>query len=91
MNITNLNQIKRNPELRIRKVQEQYYIFDRHKCYAVNTTGAIVVHALEKDYPMQEFLDRLSKKFNMCDINQLQNDVLEFLDFLEREELVSIK
>lgn len=91
MNITNLNQIERNPELRIRKVQEQYYIFDRNKCYAVNTTGAVVVHALEKDYPMQEFLVRLSEKFNMCDINQLKSDVLEFLDFLEREELISLK
>lgn len=90
MNVTNLNQIKRNPELRIRRVQDQYYIFDRHKCYAVNTTGATVVHALGKDYPIHEFLDRLSKKFNMCDLKQLQSDVFDFLDFLEQEGLVSI-
>lgn len=91
MNITNLNQIERTPELRIRKVQEQYYIFDRHGCYAVNMTGAMIVHALGKDMPMQAFLEKLANKFNVSNCSELKKDVSGFIAFLEKEGLVSIK
>lgn len=91
MNISNFIQIKRNPDLRIRKVQEQYYIFDRHKCYAVNFTGAIVVHTLEKNYPMKDFLDKLSEKFDVNDFDTLQKDVITFIEFLAQVGLVTIE
>lgn len=89
--ISNLNQISRAAALRLRKIQDQFYLFDAQRCYAINITGAIIFNAVGNDMPVDELCKKLSEKFTNIDTINLSQDVENFIDFLLTEGLVELK
>ena len=86
--IDNLNDIKRKEELQIRKIADQYFLICGRNCYEINITGAIFVNMIGNTISLSELSRRIGSKFNCYDVEQIESDVNDFIQFLISEALV---
>jgi hypothetical protein len=86
--INNLNELKRNEKLAIRKVGDQFYLVCGRDCYEVNDIGAVIVNAIGKDMPISVLCEKLSIKYDFSDLEKIRQDVYSFIDFLVSEDLL---
>lgn len=87
--ITNMNEIKKNEDLNIRKIGEQYYLIFKHDCYEVNIVGAIIVKNLGENINIDDFCNKISLKFDFKNFKQIKSDFFEFLFFLKENGLIN--
>jgi len=88
MKITNMNELIRNENLTIRKLEETYYFIIGGEAYEANELGATIVNASGRDLPIVELCNRVSDKYNFDDIDQIKADVEDYVDFLLSEGIL---
>jgi len=86
--IINLNQVKKNDNLVIRKLNDNYFFTIGGDAYEANEIGAIIVNAIGKDLSIDNLCERLSKKYSFDDCEKIKADVYEYLRFLYTERLL---
>lgn len=87
--INNLNELKRNEKLTLRKVGDQFYMLCGTDCYEVNNIGASIVNAIGKDITISVLCEKLSGKYDFPDVEQIRRDVYSFIDFLISEGMLT--
>lgn len=88
--ISNLNQITRESSLRLRRIQNQFYLFDSKQCFEINLTGAMIVNAIGEDLSINDLCEKLAQKFEDVNIETIKKDVNIFLGFLIDEGLAAL-
>ena len=87
--LKNLNEIKKCENVTVRKVEEKYYLLRSGKCFRVNETGILIVKYIGKDMLLDEFCDKLVKKYgNEQMLDQVKQDVVRFIQFLSDNEMI---
>ena len=89
--IDNFNMLSRKSDLNIRKINEQFYLTTFNSCYEVNLVGAAIVNAIGQDLTLGEICEKLAKKYENDDIIQIERDVVNFLEFLQEEGLITFE
>lgn len=85
----NLNQYNRQNSLRIRKFGNEYFLLSYGKCYKVNEIGAIIVKYIGKDMTIENLSNSIANLYEECNIDQIAEDIKNFINFLLNEELVN--
>ncbi|MBD8917666.1 MAG: PqqD family protein [Lachnospiraceae bacterium] len=80
--ITNLNQLTRKENVRLRRVENTFYIVCGKDCYETNETGALIVNAIGKDLSIDSVCEKLSDMYSYNDMEAIKTDVNEFVDFI---------
>lgn len=86
--IQNMNEVARRESVRLRKIDNSYYIADTVKCYEANNLGAIVFKYIGQDIKIDELCNKVADKFNFHDLKVIKSDVLNYIEFLVKEGLV---
>ena len=87
--MNNLNEINKNENAIIRKLEDNYYIFIDGKCYKVNETGALVYKYIGSDMPISLFCQKMAKKYDSESSEMIMKDVMAFIEFLENINVLS--
>ena len=87
--IDNLNELNRNEKLRIRKIDEKYYLLCGTNCFEVNDIGATIVNVIGKDMDIEVFCEKISHKYEFDNLEIIRKDAISFIEFLIQEGLVS--
>jgi len=88
MNVVNLNELDRNEDLNIRKLEDIYYFVIRGNAYEANEIGATIVNAVGRDMTIDELCSRIAKKYDNKDINQIKEDVNDYINYLLSEKII---
>lgn len=88
MRIKNMNQLKRNENSRIRKIDNNYYILSGRDCYQINEIGALIINAVGKDLTINMACEKLSVMYNNPDVESIVNDVHKFINFIIENKIV---
>lgn len=80
--IKNLNQLTRNENVRLRRVENTFYIVCGKECFETNETGALIVNALGKDLSIDSVCEKLSDMYSYNDMEAIKTDVNDFVDFI---------
>ena len=80
--ITNLNQLTREENVRLRRVENTFYIVCGKDCFETNETGALIVNALGKDLSIEAVCEKLSDIYSYDDVDAIKTDVIEFVNFI---------
>lgn len=90
-NMKNFMELHRNTDVRLRKIDNIYYILSKNANYEVNETGAIILNHIGKDMTIDEFCTRLAKKCNFNDLDVIKKDVNSYIDFMLNEKIIEEK
>lgn len=85
-----MNNFKRNENVRVRKFQNEFYLLGNGNSYSLNYLGAVVIKYLGKNITLAKLVVKISKHFPEVAQKKIKQDVIDFIDFLLSEELVSI-
>jgi len=88
MNIGNLNELKRDDKLIIRKLGDSYYLIIGESAYEANEIGATIVNATGKDLSVDDLVVKISEKYSFGDMNQIREDVVKYIEFLVSEGIL---
>ncbi len=86
----NFEQIVRKEGLRVRGIESEYYIIGNGKCYKLNELGALVIKYTGQKMELKDFCAKVSQKYHEEDLDKIEKDVLNYIDFLKEEGLIYI-
>lgn len=89
--ISNLNQLYRQDNVRIRKIENVFYLVCGRACYEINETGALIVNAIGKDLSIDKVCEKLSQIYKYTEIEQIRDDVEKFIEFIVDNGIVNTK
>lgn len=89
--MTNLSEIQKKEGVIIRRLENDYYIFNEGKCYKVNETGALVYKYIGKDMQLSEFCKKMAIKYNSDCCDDIMKDVITFIEFLCSVNVIDIQ
>jgi len=89
MIVNNLIELKTYENISLRKINDTYYVIRGVETYELNEIGAIIVNALGKDITVEELCNRILKKYNHDNIEQIKLDVNTYINFLINEKIIN--
>lgn len=89
MEWTNFNEFSRQKDVRIRKIDDKFYIICKEKNYECNEMGALILQQIGRDMDRIEFVNRVRKKYTLDDDINVDEDIDEYILFLIEEKLIS--
>lgn len=84
----NLSNYEKKIETRVRKFENQYYLLGNKKSYQLNYTGAVVLKYIGTEIELETLAKKISAYYKEDNINQIEEDIVTFLDFLLSENLI---
>lgn len=88
MKISNLNEFKRNSSLVIRKIEGSFFFLVGQDAFEANEIGAIIVNLAGRDMSIEDLHLKISRKYSFNDLEQIRDDVNEYLEFLTNEGIL---
>ncbi|MCL2717464.1 MAG: PqqD family protein [Lachnospiraceae bacterium] len=85
MKVENLNELQRNKDFIIRKLDDVYYFMSGQDVFEANEIGATIVNAVGRDLSIDELCTRIAQKYSYDDLNQIRIDVDSYITFLLSE------
>ena len=87
----NFSTYERNINYRMRELNGKYYLFGENNCFEVNQIARLIYLAIGRDLSLENFVCKVSKKFQYDDIIKIEKDTIEFLNSLISADIVKGK
>ena len=88
MEWSNFNRFNRQKDVRIRKIDDEFYIICKNYNYKCNEMGALILQQIGRDMDRIEFGERFRKKYLLDDDVNIDEDIDEYVHFLMEEKLI---
>lgn len=72
----------------MRSINGKYYLYGNGSCFELNEIGALTWKYIDENMTTNEFCTKVGKKYNEENIEKIENDVNEFIDFLRNKGMI---
>lgn len=83
-----LNKYNRNPNLLIRRIEEEYYVILDNKVYKFNYFGMVILKYIGSDISISDLAIRISEFCEHNDVSEVLNDITKFIEYMLLKELI---